>query len=72
MISFRQDLIHGAPINKPVANTASVKAVYTEYDESEITFTRKYVTYTLPTHYSQLYNQDTVYSHAVCTFSTVS
>ena len=43
-ILFIQDLIHGAPINKPVANTASVKAVYFERDEAEITFMRKYVT----------------------------
>ena len=36
-----KDLIHGAPINKPVATTASVKAVYFERDGSEITFTRR-------------------------------
>lgn len=38
-----KDLIHGAPINKPVATTASVKAVYFERDGSEIAFTRRII-----------------------------
>lgn len=43
-VALIKDLIHGAPINKPVSNTASVKAVYRENDGSEISFTRRYVT----------------------------
>ena len=35
-----QDLIHGAPIGKPVASRAKVTAVYGEDDEEEIHFTR--------------------------------
>ena len=35
-----QDLIHGAPIGKPVAKRASVTAVYGEDDGEEIHFTR--------------------------------
>ncbi|KAM7440579.1 Structural maintenance of chromosomes protein 1B [Porites harrisoni] len=38
-----KDLIHGAPIGKPVANTAMVSAVYAEQDGTEINFTRKIV-----------------------------
>ncbi|XP_028405600.1 structural maintenance of chromosomes protein 1A-like [Dendronephthya gigantea] len=38
-----KDLIHGAPINKPVSSTASVKAVYCENDGSEISFTRRII-----------------------------
>ncbi|EDV24924.1 uncharacterized protein TRIADDRAFT_25837 [Trichoplax adhaerens] len=35
-----KNLIHGAPIHKPVSNKAQVTAVYTEEDETEIRFTR--------------------------------
>lgn len=35
-----QDLIHGAPIGKPVASRAKVTAVYVEDDGTEIPFTR--------------------------------
>ena len=42
MYLFPQDLIHGAPIGKPVASTAMVTAVYAEEDGTEIHFTRKY------------------------------
>ena len=39
-----QDLIHGAPIGKPAASTASVTAVYAETDsDTEINFTRSIV-----------------------------
>lgn len=38
-----KDLIHGAPISKPVASTAMVTAVYAEEDGTEINFTRKIV-----------------------------
>lgn len=38
-----KDLIHGAPIGKPVASTAMVTAVYAEEDGTEISFTRKIV-----------------------------
>lgn len=38
-----QDLIHGAPIGKPVASRAKVTAVYEDDDEIEILFTRMYV-----------------------------
>lgn len=38
-----KDLIHGAPIGKPVASTAMVSAVYAEEDGTEINFTRKIV-----------------------------
>lgn len=34
------DLIHGAPVGQPIANKASVTAVYVEDDNSEIHFTR--------------------------------
>ncbi|XP_071960355.1 structural maintenance of chromosomes protein 1A-like [Antedon mediterranea] len=34
------DLIHGAPINQPASNRATVTAVYAEEDGSEIRFTR--------------------------------
>jgi len=37
-----KDLIHGAPIGKPVASTGMVTAVYAEEDGTEINFTRKY------------------------------
>lgn len=37
-----KDLIHGAPIGKPVASTGMVTAVYAEEDGTEIHFTRKY------------------------------
>lgn len=39
---FFKDLIHGAPIGKPVASTGMVTAVYAEEDGTEIKFTRKY------------------------------
>ena len=35
-----KDLIHGAPIGKPVAARAKVTAVYGEDEEDEIQFTR--------------------------------
>ena len=35
-----QDLIHGAPIGKPVASRAKVTAVYGEEDGTEIHFSR--------------------------------
>ena len=35
-----QDLIHGAPIGKPVASRAKVTAVYGEDNEQDIEFTR--------------------------------
>ena len=39
--SYSQDLIHGAPIGKPVATRAKVTAVYGEEDEEEeVHFTR--------------------------------
>ncbi|XP_020611608.1 structural maintenance of chromosomes protein 1A-like isoform X1 [Orbicella faveolata] len=38
-----KDLIHGAPIGKPVASTGMVTAVYAEEDGTEINFTRKIV-----------------------------
>ncbi|XP_078369218.1 structural maintenance of chromosomes protein 1A-like [Oculina patagonica] len=38
-----KDLIHGAPIGKPVASTGMVTAVYAEEDGTEIKFTRKIV-----------------------------
>ena len=38
-----QDLIHGAPIGKPVATRAKVTAVYGEEDGSETHFTRTLV-----------------------------
>ncbi|EDO49596.1 predicted protein [Nematostella vectensis] len=38
-----KDLIHGAPVGKPVASSAKVTAVYAEEDGTEIRFTRKIV-----------------------------
>ena len=41
LLSYCQDLIHGAPIGKPVASRAKVTAVYGEEDEEqEVQFTR--------------------------------
>ena len=41
-VFYLKDLIHGAPIGKPVASTGMVTAVYAEEDGTEINFTRKY------------------------------
>ena len=35
-----QDLIHGAPIGKPVSSSARVTAVYMDDDGTEMTFSR--------------------------------
>lgn len=41
-MDFPQDLIHGAPIGKPVASRAKVTAVYGEEDGTEVHFSRMY------------------------------
>ena len=40
MIANIQELIHGAPIGKPAANTARVTALYIDDNGTEIKFSR--------------------------------